>query len=309
MQNRWTPREFCDSVVLTWSKAPKPMELKPEESSVMICWVMTCDDCWSDSSYRSLIPRLGQAVYSVMFREMLGQWSDIKDFKAVMECRMVETLDVFVGKVMRPGRTWDAVNEFHGFGGIFMVFVHPFASFLDGYLVPKSAMKSVTGWTHATLRTERTERTERAPKLLEGFLAVMKWLSLLCWVPWHYPWWHVKLCGMAMRQISSWFCRSSVRNSKCWVSLQGVAEVRRSCSPRPAWIWWSQLRRGRGFWCWAKGRGSWAECGTLWHSPSFAFDFSSFVTFTFGPVPLWRFDPRRTCKHQKKKLNHMSETS
>ena len=30
-------------MVLTWSEATKPMELKPEESSVMICWVMTVD--------------------------------------------------------------------------------------------------------------------------------------------------------------------------------------------------------------------------------------------------------------------------
>ena len=30
-------------MVLTWSQAAKPMELKPEESSVMICWMMTVD--------------------------------------------------------------------------------------------------------------------------------------------------------------------------------------------------------------------------------------------------------------------------
>ena len=29
------------SMVLTWSEATKPMELKPEECSVLICWVMT----------------------------------------------------------------------------------------------------------------------------------------------------------------------------------------------------------------------------------------------------------------------------
>ena len=92
-------------MVLTWSEATKPMELKPEESWVMICWVMTVDPIAASA--------VRHTFYHVLFLSQIcwGQHSCTPFLRTTMSTH-VNTIHIYMLTIL-DFKSWVHIHITH----------------------------------------------------------------------------------------------------------------------------------------------------------------------------------------------------